>query len=1134
MKKIGILSLLILLAATMTANPVDKKKAKKAAENFILSITNTRIDLQLIDYVDQAEFPNFYVFGTDNSFVIISADDCVRPVLGYSTENPFGTEKMPENAFWWLKGYDVQIADAVASGQKANSDTEASWHSLLSDETSISKDKPEVIVTPLIETQWNQGTPYNDSCPSGTVTGCVATAMAQIMNYWNWPVQGNGSHSYTPQTHPEFGELSADFGSTTYDWENMLNSYSGSSNVDQRKAVATLMYHCGVSVEMDYTEKSSGAYSLFVTNAWIDYFRYSPHAYYAEKENYTDTQWIALLKSELDENRPVYYCGNYFDPEDNKTGGHAFVCDGYNSNNEFHFNWGWGGEKDGYFAIGSLNPNPGSPGIGSGHGTYNLFNAIVALAEPLSSLPAPTLATAVNSHGISLSWDPVVGATSYNVYKDNVRIATGITDNTYEDNSVSFGEYYDYYVRAVSSEPNVKSNPSNRVMTPFLSRKIAPANLTASTESDGIRLQWEEYPTNLSAELHYATVFDYTGYNSGEAITYWGHKYPSSMINPLNGMLINKVSAHFFFAGEYTLYIYNGNLDNVNNRIYSDSFTINKTEAVWKDFIFDEPLQINYDEDLWIVFYSSSSSSTYPATGGHYYGNDCSNANYLSSDFETLSSSHLEHPNYSWLIITYLTDGIYTYNLYDNGTKLNVDPILGTNYTLTELNNGIHPFTVKTKYYGGESEASNMANITVGNVSLTSLTLENDNLTVAPNSTLTVNDTIINDDPANLVIEDGGQLIHPNSAVNATLKKNIEGYVNDGTGEEPADGWYTIASPTTVDVSIATIDEYDLYTYDEQQVKWLNQKKIDNNITEFNEGYGFLYANAANRSLDFAGNMKATDKQISVPLSYLSENSNLRGFNLVGNPFTRSLSVGDITMGGTPIITYYVVEGGSELEARSIATSPIKPGQGFLVQANNNGQNLVFNPSSKNDTPTKPSFINIEVCNGEFNDRVYVQIGDGNMLGKMTLRDNATQLSVTKDNTSYAAITIEVPQGELPICLKPTQNDTYTLNIETYNLDLDYLHLIDNLTGADIDLLQNQSYTFEAKADDYESRFRLLFNVIENTNTNTIDITDGVTQVLDMTGRIVGTNVNENMKPGVYILRTINGNEIKTEKIIIK
>ncbi len=128
--------------------------------------------------------------------------------------------------------------------------------------------------------------------------------------------------------------------------------------------------------------------------------------------------------------------------------------------------------------------------------------------------------------------------------------------------------------------------------------------------------------------------------------------------------------------------------------------------------------------------------------------------------------------------------------------------------------------------------------------------------------------------------------------------------------------------------------------------------------------------------------------------------------------------------------------------------------------------------------------------------------------------------------------------SETPISFKAATDGTYTLTVSspptTHLSPLTYLHLIDNLTGADIDLLQNQSYTFEAKADDYESRFRLLFNVIENTNTNTTDITDGVTQVLDMTGRIVGTNVNENMKPGVYILRTINGNEIKTEKIIIK
>ena len=148
----------------------------------------------------------------------------------------------------------------------------------------------------------------------------------------------------------------------------MTNNYGSSSSQVQKEAVATLMYHCGVSVDMNYGP-SSGAVSSKVPSSLVEYFRYAPSATYKTKESYTLDQWVALLKSELDESRPLFYAGNYMDNEGN-TGGHAFVCDGYRSDDYFHFNWGWGGSRDGYFAIGALNPGGGN--TGSGSGTYNL------------------------------------------------------------------------------------------------------------------------------------------------------------------------------------------------------------------------------------------------------------------------------------------------------------------------------------------------------------------------------------------------------------------------------------------------------------------------------------------------------------------------------------------------------------------------------------------------------------------------------------------------------------------------------------------------------------------------------------------------------------------------------------------
>jgi len=174
-------------------------------------------------------------------------------------------------------------------------------------------------------------------------TGCVATAMAQVLKYWNYPSQGSGSHSYT---HATYGLLSADFGSTTYNWTNMPNNVVSSNN-----SVATLMYHCGVSVEMDYSADGSGAYSGDVVPALVNYFNYSPNVEMKSLNSFSTANWIMMLKAELDAHRPVYYGG------DNGTEGHAFVCDGYDTDSKFHFNWGWSGSANGYFAIGALNPS---------------------------------------------------------------------------------------------------------------------------------------------------------------------------------------------------------------------------------------------------------------------------------------------------------------------------------------------------------------------------------------------------------------------------------------------------------------------------------------------------------------------------------------------------------------------------------------------------------------------------------------------------------------------------------------------------------------------------------------------------------------------------------------------------------
>lgn len=435
--------------------------------------------------------------------------------------------------------------------------------------------------------------------------------------------------------------------------------------------------------------------------------------------------------------------------------------------------------------------------------------------------------------------------------------------------------------------------------------------------------------------------------------------------------------------------------------------------------------------------------------------------------------------------------------------------------------------------------------------------------------TLTVNGVLGNDSPANLIIEDGGQLICNNS-VQATVKKNIAGHETGSRGNATS-GWNFIATPaadgTTPTTENGLLDatpaNYDLYYYDEPHHYWRNYKVGEGNVDPgFNNdggkllnGKGYLYANANNTELSFEGATVAANKEIDLTLSY--SDAIFPGFNLVGNPFTYQLTYSsEITLNGTTFSTYYMIENGEEISATTITDTPINPGTGFMVQANGENQHLVFNPSgdSRGEKASKPSYICIEAGDADFMDRAYVQFGQGNTLRKMTINDNVSHVYVMSDGKDYAAATIQEARGEMPVNFKAHRNGQYTITVNPQEVEMDYLHLIDNIAGVDVNLLANPSYSFNAKADDYESRFRLVFsanseNESGNENDNFAFISDGqlivtgegTMQVIDMMGRVISsemvngtTSKTIDAKAGVYVLRLINGTDVKTQKIVVK
>ena len=310
----------------------------------------------------------YYAVNTRGGFVLVGADDRLPEVLGYSDQASFDPDNLSPEFRYWMQCYEEELSQIT---NPLSPPLRGGWGG--------------VSVSPLLSSTWNQSSPYNDLAPlynetgGRCVTGCVATAMAQVMYYHKHPEIGTGSHSYLwVCTNPvgKSATLSANFGQTVYNWSSMLDTYK-SYTPQQGAAVATLMYHCGVSIEMGYG-KSSGAYTEKVPVALNTYFGYDPNYQRIRKDMYPADSLNRIIAAELQANRPVLVSGS------NDEGGHAFVCDGCDNKGYFHINWGWGGSNDGYYLLTALNPGK-SQGIGGTTKGYNKGTSFFIGLQPAKS-----------------------------------------------------------------------------------------------------------------------------------------------------------------------------------------------------------------------------------------------------------------------------------------------------------------------------------------------------------------------------------------------------------------------------------------------------------------------------------------------------------------------------------------------------------------------------------------------------------------------------------------------------------------------------------------------------------------------------------------------------------------------------
>lgn len=367
MKRVlGILAVMVLSGMSAFATPLTPQQALSRLTSMGIrkvgsaGVNSKSFELAAVERTESGD-ASLYIYNQvgKEGYLILAADDVAYPVVGYSDSGSFSEANQSPEFRYWLDEYSDQIEYAVANGLVAST-----------------SDAPQRnVIAPMVTTKWNQGNPFNYDCPAinGTkcVTGCVATAMAQVMNYWKYPAKGTGSKSLSVggTTH------TMDLAAKSFDWDNMRNVYANGAYTDaERDAVAYLMKACGFSVNMGYGTSASGAVSINVGSALINNFGYNPNISSEQRQNYTNTQWEELVYGELEAGRPVYYSGH------SNSGGHAFVCDGYDGNGFYHFNWGWGGSADGYFRLQALDPD--SRGIGGGAGGYNIGQAIIAGVQP--------------------------------------------------------------------------------------------------------------------------------------------------------------------------------------------------------------------------------------------------------------------------------------------------------------------------------------------------------------------------------------------------------------------------------------------------------------------------------------------------------------------------------------------------------------------------------------------------------------------------------------------------------------------------------------------------------------------------------------------------------------------------------
>ncbi len=362
-----------IFTACVIAAPISRNEAISLAEKFLSKKSEVPANIRSLKKIKKephsSSYSTYYIFNLEDhaGYVVIAGDDRVRPVLAYAENGSLDDTDMPEACRFWLTQYDAEINSLGAQKESCQKYVSPRSSNVISER-----------VEPLIQTKWDQKYPYNIYSPENEfggrcLTGCVATATAQVMRYYSYPERGTGKVVYADNNFKI--ERTLDFSTLApFEWDNMTFTYDYSTPIEKCNAVANLMKAVGHGVKMQYSTEASMAYHRSAGEALIEYFGYDRNLHLYERTLMSAEEWEKILLGELNAGRPVIYDGR------NPDMGHTFICDGYDGEGMFHFNWGWSGTSDGYFSLTAL--NPGEQGSGGSTSGYNNAQAIICNIAP--------------------------------------------------------------------------------------------------------------------------------------------------------------------------------------------------------------------------------------------------------------------------------------------------------------------------------------------------------------------------------------------------------------------------------------------------------------------------------------------------------------------------------------------------------------------------------------------------------------------------------------------------------------------------------------------------------------------------------------------------------------------------------